>query len=310
LNSEGADLGNGFESERESWALHDRWILSRLNRAAESVNQSLAHYDFYAAVQTLYHFFWDDFCDWYIELTKTEVTSETASIERDRARSRLVTVLEQALRLLHPFMPYITEELWQRLPGVNEMLLHSSYKGAQPTVMLTEYPQARAELIDESAEREMSMVIDLISRVRNIRSELSLKPSEEIQMVVGTSDERLQELFGTESAVQIKRLTRAGNISVRPSLEGVPRASARAVLGNNVEVAVPLEGLIDFAQERERLNREREKLQKEAAKLEAQLSNPQFAERAPAEKVNETRERLADIAGRSKALSEMLEALK
>ena len=303
-------VNRGFEGERDSWALHDRWIVSRLNRAAQSVNSSLAEYDFYAAVQTLYHFFWDDFCDWYIELTKRDVTSETASAERDAARSRLVSVLEQALRLLHPFMPYITEELWQRLPGVDERLLHPAYQGAQPTVMLTAYPQAQSELIDERAEWEMQMVIELISRVRNIRSELSLKPGEEINVIVGTSDERLQELFGTESVGQIKRLTRAAALSVRPNLETVPRASARAVLGAGVEVAVPLEGLIDFAQERERLNREREKLQKEAMKLEAQLSNPQFAERAPAEKVNETRERLDDIAGRMKALAEMLEALK
>ncbi|HEY0408139.1 MAG TPA: valine--tRNA ligase [Pyrinomonadaceae bacterium] len=310
LNSEGAIIGKGFEGERESWTLHDRWILSRLNRAAQSVDRSLAAYDFYAAVQTLYHFFWDDFCDWYIELTKTDVTSETPTPERDAARSRLVTTLEQALRLLHPFMPYITEELWQRLPGVDEKLLHPAYRGASPTVMLTEYPQAQSELIDERAEWEMQMVIDLIKRVRNIRSELGLKPSEEINLIVGTTDERLQELFGTESAGQIKRLTRAASVAVRASLDGVPRASARAVLGAGVEVAVPLEGLIDFAQERERLTREREKLQKEAMKLEAQLSNPQFAERAPAEKVNETRERLTDIAGRMQALSEMLEALK
>jgi valyl-tRNA synthetase len=207
-------------------------------------------------------------------------------------------------------MPYITEELWQRLPGVDEKLLHPAYRGASPTVMLTEYPQAQSELIDERAEWEMQMVIDLIKRVRNIRSELGLKPSEEINLIVGTTDERLQELFGTESAGQIKRLTRAASVAVRASLDGVPRASARAVLGAGVEVAVPLEGLIDFAQERERLTREREKLQKEAMKLEAQLSNPQFAERAPAEKVNETRERLTDIAGRMQALSEMLEALK
>jgi valyl-tRNA synthetase len=281
-----------------------------LNRAAQSVDGSLAAYDFYAAVQTLYHFFWDDFCDWYIELTKRDVTSETASPERDAARSRLVSVLEQALRLLHPFMPYITEELWQRLPGVDEKLLHPAYQGAQPTLMLTTYPQAQSELIDERAEQEMQMVIDLIKRVRNIRSELGLKPNEEINIIVGTTDERLQALFGTESLGQIKRLTRAASVAVRESLEAVPRASARSALGAGVEVAVPLEGLIDFAQERERLNREREKLQKEAAKLEAQLSNPQFAERAPADKVNETRERLTDIAGRLQALSEMLEALK
>ncbi|MDX6693792.1 MAG: valyl-tRNA synthetase [Blastocatellia bacterium] len=309
MNSEGATIGSGFEGEPASWALHDRWILSRLNRAAQSVDSALAAYDFYAAVQTLYHFFWDDFCDWHIELTKRDVTSDEATPERAAARSRLVTVLEQALRLLHPFMPYITEELWQRLPGVDERLLHTAYAGAQPTVMLTAYPQARIDLIDERAEWEMQMVIDLIKRVRNIRSELSLKPSEEINIIVGTTDERLQSLFGAESLGQIKRLTRAASVAVRPSLEGAPRASARAVLGAGVEVAVPLEGLIDFAQERERLNREREKLQKEAAKLEAQLSNPQFAERAPAEKVNETREQLADIAGRIQALSEMQEAL-
>jgi valyl-tRNA synthetase len=310
LNSEGAVINRGFEAEREAWALHDRWILSRLNKTAESVDRALGAYDFYAAVQTLYHFFWDDFCDWYIELTKREVTSEVASAERDAARSRLINVLEQALRLLHPFMPYITEELWQSLPGVDESLLHPAYRGAEPTIMLTAYPQAQDELIDERAEWEMQMVIDLISRVRNIRSELGLKPGEEISVIVGTEDARLRELFETESFQQIKRLVRAGQISVRESLEGVPRASARAVLGAGVEVAVPLEGLIDFARESERLNREREKLQKEAMRLEAQLSNPQFAERAPVEKVNETRERLADIAGRTKALSEMLEALK
>jgi valyl-tRNA synthetase len=310
LNSEGAQIGRGFEGDRAGWALHNRWIISRLNRTAESVARSLAVYDFYAAVQTLYHFFWDDFCDWYIELSKQEVTSESDVPARSDARSRLVTVLEQALRLLHPFMPYITEELWQRLPGVDAGALHPAYQGAQPTVMLAAYPQARVELIDERAEWEMQMVIDLISRVRNIRSELSLKPGEEIQIIIGTTDERLQELFGRESAAQIKRLARASLISVRPNLDGVPRASARAVLGAGVEVAVPLEGLIDFAREAERLKREREKLQKEATRLEAQLSNPQFTERAPAEKVAETRERLSDIAGRMKALSEMLEALK
>jgi valyl-tRNA synthetase len=271
----------------------------------------LAEYDFYAAVQTLYHFFWDDFCDWYIELTKAEVTATDASPARDAARSRLVTILEQALRLLHPFMPYITEELWQRLPGADARLLHEAYRGAEPTIMLTAYPQSRSDLVDERAEWEMQTIIDLVSRVRNIRSELNLKPSESINMIVGTADKSLQELFGEAlSVAQTSRLTRADKISVRDNLDGVPRASARAVLANGAEVAVPLEGLIDFAQERERLGREREKLQKEAGKLEAQLANPQFAERAPAEKVEEVRARLADIAQRTSALQQMMEALK
>ena len=311
MNAEGAQVGKGFEAERAAWALHDRWIVSRLNRAAQSVDRSLAEYDFYAAVQTLYHFFWDDFCDWYIELTKTDVTAADSSPERDRARSRLLTVLEQALRLLHPFMPYITEDLWQRLPGVGPALLHEAYRGAEPTIMLTAYPQGREELIDERAEWEMQSIIDLVSRVRNIRSELNVKPSQAIEIMVVSADEKLSALFFDGASVdQIRRLTRAEKFRRADSLSHVPRASARAVLAGGAEVAVPLEGLIDFAQERERLGREREKLQKEAAKLEAQLANPQFSERAPAEKVKEVRDRLDDIAQRTTALQQMVEALK
>jgi valyl-tRNA synthetase len=309
MNSEGAKVSpDAFQSERAGFPLHDRWILSRLNRTAREVDEALKSYSFHEAVQTLYHFFWDDFCDWYIELTKADVTSEQSSPERDRARSRLITVLEQALRLLHPFMPYITEELWQRLPGVDEKLLHPAYTGAQPTVMLAAYPQADADLIDERAEGEMAAVIDFISRVRNIRSELNVKPGDRVRVLVGASDERLRDVFAANRD-QISRLARASEIKIDERLDA-PRASARAVLAGGAEVAVPLEGLIDFEQERERLAREREKLQKEAAKLEAQLANPQFAERAPAEKVLETRERLDDIAKRTAALQQMSEALK
>jgi valyl-tRNA synthetase len=311
MNSEGASVGTGFEAPRSKWALHDRWIVSRLNKAAQSVDRSLAEYDFYAAVQTLYHFFWDDLCDWYIELAKADVTATAASPERDAARGRLLSVLEQSLRLLHPFMPYITEELWQRLPGVGPHLLHAAYAraAAEPTVMLTAYPQADEALIDEQAESEMQAVIELISRVRNIRSELNIKPGQEIQLKIVSSDQRLIELFTGTSFGRIQRLTR-GAVTVVHSSAQVPRASARAVLTGGAVVAVPLEGLIDFAQERERLGREREKLQKEAAKLEAQLANPQFAERAPAEKVKEVRDRLEQIAQRTAALQQMMEALK
>ncbi|HKR02686.1 MAG TPA: valine--tRNA ligase [Pyrinomonadaceae bacterium] len=310
MNSDGASVNpDAFKTENGTeLPLHDRWILSRLNKTARDVDAALARYQFHEAVQTLYHFFWDDFCDWYIELTKADVTGEEVSPERDAARSRLVTVLEQALRLLHPFMPYITEELWQRLPGVDEQLLHSAYKGARPSIMLAAYPRAEAALIDERAEDKMAAVIDLISRVRNIRSELNVKPGDRVRVLVGAGEERAREVFSANRD-QIARLARASEVSIGERLEA-PRASARAVLGGGAEVAVPLEGLIDFAQERERLAREREKLQKEAAKLEAQLSNPQFAERAPAEKVSETRQRLSDIAQRTAALQQMAEALK
>jgi len=303
-----AQVGNTAGDDASGPSIHDRWIISRLNKTAISVNQALAAYQFHEAVQTLYHFFWDDFCDWYIELTKNDVTGEEATQQRNNARSRVITVLEQALRLLHPFMPYITEELWQRLPGVGKQSLHPAYADAEPTIMLAAYPAGDTSLIDEEAEWEMQATIDLISRVRNIRSEMNIKPGERVRVLVGAPDERLRSVYNSAGA-QISRLVRASEISISDRLEA-PRASARAVLVGGAELAVPLEGLIDFDQERQRLRREQEKLQSEATKLEAQLQNSNFVERAPAERVAEVRNRIADIAQRTSQLQQTIENLQ
>jgi valyl-tRNA synthetase len=302
LYSEGAEVRPQILTDNTDLALHDRWIISRLNKTARDVNAALNGYDFHAAVQTLYHFFWDDFCDWYIEFTKSDVTSEEDGPRRKEARSRLLTVLEQALRLLHPFMPYITEELWLRLPGSKQ--LHPAYAGAEPTIMLASYPEGREELIDEAAESEMQAIIDLISRVRNIRSEMNIKPADRVSIVLRPGSGKINRVL--ESKDQIMRLARAWEISFGDA----PKASARAVLAGGAELAIPLEGLIDFEQERQRLNREQQKLQAEAAKLEAQLGNPNFVERAPAERVNEVRDRLAEIAQRSSQLQQTVENLQ
>ena len=304
LNSEGAEVKP--ETLDNSTALHDRWIISRLNKTARDLNAAIEAYEFHHAVQLLYHFFWDDFCDWYIELSKSDVTAEQESAARTEARTRLLTVLEHALRLLHPFMPYITEELWQRLPG--EKQLHAAYTGAEPTVMLTAFPKGHPDLIDEAAESEMQAIIELISRVRNIRSEMNIKPSERIPVIVAATDENLRRIFSS-AREQISRLVRASEVSVNGRLEA-PRASARAVLTGGAEVAIPLEGLIDFEQERRRLQREQEKLQAEAAKLEAQLANPNFVSRAPAERVNEARARIAEIGQQSAQLQQTVENLQ
>src|SRR3712207_3405471 len=201
LNSEGAEVGSGFDENPANWALHDRWIVSRLNRTAQTVNDAIEKYQFHHAVQTLYHFFWDDFCDWYIELTKADVTAAEESDARAAARSRVLTVLEQALRLLHPFMPFITEELWQRLPGVGKESLHAAYRAASvtPTVMLAEFPRADEALIDERAEEEMRSVIELVSRVRNIRTELSVKPGEYLpRLYVASPDGDMRYVYRSE----------------------------------------------------------------------------------------------------------------
>ena len=308
LNCDGAAVDPDSLKSDGQLALHDRWILSRINKTARDVRAALASYQFHEAVQTLYHFFWDDFCDWYIELTKADVTAEEATPHRSAARTRLLSVLEQALRLLHPFMPYITEELWQQLPGVGKQLLHLAYREAEPTIMLTAYPEANQSLIDDAAEWEMHAVIDLITRVRNIRSEMNIKPNEQIPVLIGAPDEKLRKVFSANTN-QISRLLRASEVSISDQLDA-PRASARAVLFGGAEVAVPLTGLIDFAKEQQRLVKEKEKLVAEGSKLEAQLANPQFTERAPIEKVNEIRARIADIAQRTTQLDQTIENLQ
>ncbi len=307
LNADGADaIADPFDGDRATLPLHDRWILSRLNKTARDVNMQLDLYEFHGVVQALYHFFWDDFCDWYIELAKAGVTAEAASSQRDLARARLISVLERSLRLLHPFMPYLTEELWLKLPVKHAALLHRSYANAEPTIMLTAFPKCDESLIDERSEAEMQAVIDLISRVRNIRSEMNIKPGDRIQLLITAKSDQ-QSVFAA-SADQIGRLTRAAEIAIDGGV-AIPKAAVRAVLAAGAEVAVPLEGLIDFAQERDKLSREKEKLLKETAKLEAQLANSEFVARAPAEKVEELRVRIVDIAQRISALDQILEAL-
>ncbi|HEV2833807.1 MAG TPA: valine--tRNA ligase [Pyrinomonadaceae bacterium] len=304
LYADGAEIKPQILTENKELALHDRWIISRLNKTARDINAALNAYEFHAAVQMLYHFFWDDFCDWYIELSKSDVTSDKAGPHRDEARSRLLTVLEQALRLLHPFMPYITEELWQRLPGDKE--LHPAYAGAEPTIMLAAFPQGGP--VDEEAESEMDKVIELISAVRNIRSELNVSPSQNISVLVEMQNSRLREAFAS-NVNQIQRLTRASEVVVSDHVNA-PKASAKAVLSSNGYVAVPLAGLIDFDDETKRLKRKKEKLESEATKLQSQLANPDFAQRAPAEKVQQTQSRINEVQLHIKALDQLIENLQ
>ncbi len=303
--------------------LADRWIVSRLNKTAKAVNRALETYQFHEAVQLLYHFFWDDFCDWYIELVKDDITSCDTETEghgdaelgipqsairnpQSDARSRILTILEQALRLLHPFMPFLTEELWLKLPGISNGLHNAAYSSAEKTIMLTTFPTGDASLIDEQAESEMQSVIELITKVRNIRAEMNIKASDSLSIHIA-ADAKMQNVFAANDA-QIKKLARADKIVLADSLD-VPKASARAVLTGNAEIAVPLEGLIDFEKERSRLKGQIEKLDIELQRLNGQLSNASFVEKAPAEKVKELRDRKNEIETQISTLKENLNAL-
>ena len=304
LNSEGAKVDVASLQNAETIA--DKWIVSRLNKTAQAVNKAIETYQFHEAVNLLYHFFWDDFCDWYIELVKSEMTAEESSPKRDEIRTRIVTILEQSLRLLHPLMPFLTEELWQKLPNISSDLHNAAYKSAEKTIMLADFPKGDANLIDEKAEVEMQAVIDLISKVRNIRAEMNIKPSDKPTIHVAAKTDA-QKIFAANER-QILKLARAESMILGESLD-VPKASAKAVTAQ-AEIAIPLEGLIDFEKEIARLENQLGKLKKENEQLNKQLSNANFVERAPAEKVQEIRDRVAEIGLQTKTLTRNLEALQ
>jgi valyl-tRNA synthetase len=321
MNSEGADLSEpgtvvtGYSKGSSPYegvaaasadgvvlSLVDRWIVSRLNKTAKALNRALETYQFHEAVQLLYHFFWDDFCDWYIELRKDEITAGDVG-----ASSRILTILEQSLRMLHPFMPYLTEELWQKLPGVSGQMHNAAYTNREPTIMLTDFPVGNDALIDEEAEAQMNSVIELIQKVRNIRSEMNIKPSEKVPLRVAAND-GLRNIFSANEA-QILKLARVENMILSDSLEA-PKASAKAVLTGGGDLAVPLTGLIDFDKERERLQNQIAKLDVELQRLNGQLSNANFVEKAPAEKVQELKDRQVEIEHQIRTLGQNLAALE
>jgi len=281
-------------------SLADRWIISKLNTTAKAVNRAMETYQFHEAVQLLYHFFWDDFCDWYIELVKDEITAGDQV-----ASTRIITIIEQALRLLHPLMPFLTEELWHKLPGISNELHAAAYKGADASIMLAGYPKGDDALIDTGAESAMQSVIDLITKIRNIRAEMSI-PSSNLFDVHIAANEKTRDIFSANEA-QILKLSRSAKLVLSDKLD-VAKASAKAVT-NNAEIAIPLEGLIDFDKERERLGGQIEKLDTELQRLNGQLSNKNFVEKAPAEKVAELRERQAEIEQQINTLRANLETL-
>ncbi len=314
---------NAGGSDLES--LPDRWIVSRLNKTAIAVNRAMATYQFHEAVSLLYHFFWDDFCDWYIELVKDNLSeppalaggmdvdgepdsgppADAGGSDRTAARSRILTLLEQALRMLHPFMPYLTEELWHKLPGTSSAMHNPAYADAPPTIMLADFPLGDAALIDETAESEMLAVIDVIKKVRNIRAEMNISTAIKFAVHIAANADT-QAVFRANQA-QILKLSKAGSLVIGDALD-VPRASAKAVT-NDAAIAVPLEGLIDFDVERTRLTNQIAKLTDEKTRLDGQLSNANFVERAPAEKVRELRDRQTELDNQTRTLNNNLEAL-
>jgi valyl-tRNA synthetase len=267
-----------WETKLSEPSIADRWILSRLNAATAEVNSALAEYRFHEAAATLYQFFWNDFCDWYIELSKPFVTSTEITDENTAVKRRIIYILERSLTLLHPLMPFITEELWQRLPHKGE------------TICLNKFPAAAAR--DEQAEREMELFTGLVTKLRNIRSTFNIAPSVAISAKVAATEAASKAVIEAMSA-QIKRLARLETLEVVETIE-TQKGSVRDVV-SDIEIAVPLEGLVDFEKEKARLEGNVTKLSKELEGLQKRLSNADFIARAATEVVTESRARAAEL---------------
>jgi len=283
-----------WETELAPPELADRWILSRLNRVALEVRGALAGFRFHEAASTLYHFFWDDFCDWYIEMSKPFVTAKEPTPQSTAVKRRIIYVLEHSLRLLHPVMPFITEELWRRLPHKGE------------TICLAEFTPGDPAQIDERAEREMALVTEVITRLRNIRSTFNIARSIPLKAQIAPADAATRDLIARMED-HIKRLTPIEELQIVDKLPS-RKGSARAVVGAS-EIAVPLEGLIDFDKERSRLEKESNKLINERGGLEKRLTNQDFISRAAPDVVETTRARAEELDDQVAKLRAVIEAL-
>jgi valyl-tRNA synthetase len=256
--------------------LPGRWIHSRLQATITEVREALDAYRFNDGAGAIYQFLWNDVCDWYLEIAKGALYGTADPAGRNRVQHALVTVLETTLRLLHPFMPFITEELWQRLPHQGE------------SIMVAPFPKATAAA-DPDAEREMALLMQVVTAVRNIRGEMRLSPAQLLTVIVkaGPGDEPLLRAH----AGLIQALARA-RVTIDPAAAR-PAASALGVVGAS-ELYVELAGLVDLAAERQRLEKEIKRTADAIAFTRGKLSRPDFTERAPAEIVDKEREKLAE----------------
>ncbi|HEX5773644.1 MAG TPA: valine--tRNA ligase [Geomobilimonas sp.] len=270
----------------------DRWILHRLNVAAQETKDALDAFRFNDAAGTLYRFTWSEFCDWYIELVKDDLyRGETE--RQQTARQVLWTVLENLLRLLHPFMPFITEEIWQSLPGERPV----------PSIMLADYPQPHPEWQFVDGAAEMELVMAVITGIRTIRGEMDVAPSREIAAILDCGSEGSRHLL-KQNEVYVMSLARISDLAIGSGMD-VPEDAAVQVAGD-VKIVVPLKGLVDVAEEEKRLLKEIGKVDKDIEFLDKKLSNPSFVERAPADVVVKEREKLTEFADKKRLLEESL----
>jgi valyl-tRNA synthetase len=278
----------GFDSRAPLASVYDRWILSRFHRCAEETRAALEQFQLSDAANGIYRFIWNELCDWAIELSKPALYGEKSPAERASAQNALLTALEGALRLLHPFMPFVTEEIWQRLPNRSGR-----------SIMIAPFPAPGAR--DEAAEREMDAISRAIDGARSVRGEVNLPPNQKVPLILFARD---RPLFQRHERA-FRHLANASEVTVRGFDEPRPRGAAVHVEAE-VEVHLPLAGLIDFAAEKARVEKELARAGSELQGLRQRLDNAGFVARAPSEVVEKDRARMAELAEKREKLGRHL----
>ena len=273
MNLEDESLLEGLtrESVKANLTLADKWIISRANRVVKEVNYNMDQFDLGIALQKAYDFTWSEYCDWYIEIVKPRLYGD----DREAKRAALYTltyVLEKILKLLHPFIPFITEEIYSYLPTVEGYIITAEYP---------HYEEADDMLAEEE---KMNLIMDGIRNVRNVRAEMNVPPSKKAKIIIVPTDDKRPAM--EDGKEYFKSLASASEVEIQDNKDGIPEDAVSVVI-DGVELFIPLDELVDFEKEKERLNKERDKALAEIKRVEGKLNNPGFVNKAPAKLVEE-----------------------
>ncbi|MFP7734523.1 valine--tRNA ligase [Priestia aryabhattai] len=272
----------------------DKWILTRLNETIEHVTKLADKYEFGEVGRILYNFIWDDFCDWYIEMAKLPLYGEDEAAKKT-TRSILAYVLDNTMRLLHPFMPFITEEIWQSLPHEGE------------SITVAKWPEVRSELSDKEAANDMRLLVDIIRAVRNIRAEVNTPMSKQVKLFIKAKDENIQGQLEKNRAY-VERFCNPSELVISTDVSLDEKAMTAVVTG--AEIILPLEGLINIEEEIARLEKEYDKLNKEVERVQKKLNNQGFIAKAPAKVVEEERAKEQDYVEKREAVQSRIAELR
>lgn len=287
MNMEGYDK----DAELAPYTLADKWILSRLQDTVKDVTGLLERFELGEAGRAIYDFIWSEVCDWYIEIAKPRLYNKEAAAERATAQHVLATVLVSAMKLLHPYMPFITEEIYQCLPHEAE------------SIMISKWPVADESLVDPEAERGMNAIMDSIKAIRNMRAEVNANPGKKIPAIMLVSEDLREVVANNDS--YIKLLGGIDNLELRP-LNGEKPENAMAAVVTGIEVYLPLAGLIDVEKETQRLSKELAAMEKDLQRAGGKLNNAGFLAKAPEDVIAKERAKYEELSGKIEAVKKRM----